>query len=168
MPSIILPDTITALNAESLPTRASGCVFDTIYYRGNDSQWAAIAKNADIRNVEIVYLYGSEGEPPVITEQPQNIAVGVGETATLTLKVKAPVDPDDTVTINWYSNTTASATGGTLFQSADGLTSSITPPTDATGNKYYYAIVTKTTDSGSEGMVVSDVATVTVLMDETK
>ncbi len=170
MPSIILPDTITALNALSLPTQASGCVFNTVYYRGSDTQWAAITKNADLTNVEIVYLYGNEGEAPVIAAQPQDVAVAKGEAATLSVTVEAPAAEDDSININWYSNTSKSSSGGTLIPgsvlSEDGLTSTITVPTDVIGNKFYYAVITKTTDSGEQGMVTSDVATVTVLMDD--
>ncbi|MBO6034350.1 MAG: hypothetical protein J6P34_00675 [Paludibacteraceae bacterium] len=39
----------------------------------------------------------------------------------------------------WYSNTTASNTGGTLIEGA--TSQSFTPPTSAAGDKYYYCVV---------------------------
>ncbi len=42
-------------------------------------------------------------------------------------------------TYQWYSNTTASNTGGSLIEGA--TSQSFTPPTSATGDKYYYCVV---------------------------
>ena len=57
--------------------------------------------------------------------------------------------------LQWYSNTIASNSGGTLISGATDSTYTYIPTTD--GTEYYYCVVTN-----SEGTVTSDVCTVTV------
>jgi len=59
-----------------------------------------------------------------------------------------------TLTYQWYSNTTASTTGGTSLGSANGAqTSSYTPQATSAGTLYYYCVVT-----GTCGTVTSTVS----------
>lgn len=60
-----------------------------------------------------------------------------------------------TPTIQWYSNTTASTTGGTLIEGE--TNSSYSPATDVAGTYYYYAVA-----SNSLGTATSNVITLTV------
>jgi len=62
-----------------------------------------------------------------------------------------------TPTYQWYSNTVASNTNGTLI--SGGTSSSYYPPTNATGSKYYYCIISL---SGSGCSVNSSVSRVIV------
>jgi len=55
------------------------------------------------------------------------------------------------LTYQWYSNTTASNTGGTSIASA--TSSSYTPPTATLGTKYYYCIVTNTSSCSATSAV---------------
>lgn len=62
-----------------------------------------------------------------------------------------------TLSYQWYSNTTASTTGGTLIPGATADTYG--PPTTVLGTTYYYVIVS---DTSCEGVATSDVVSVTV------
>ena len=73
-----------------------------------------------------------------ITEQPsttnQSVALNAAST---TLSVTATGEA--TVSYQWYSNTTANTTGGSVI--ADATSASYTPPTSAAGTFYYYCVV---------------------------
>jgi uncharacterized protein YjdB len=76
---------------------------------------------------------------PVITIQPSNIgqSVCVNNPA---LSVSANAGVGATITYQWYSNTTASTSGGTLLP---GATSSVFSPTsNEVGTKYFYVVIT--------------------------
>jgi len=78
---------------------------------------------------------------PVITAHPstgtQNICINGSAT---TLSVTAT---GSSITYQWYSNTTASNTGGTIISGA--TSASYTPPTHTAGTRYYYCYVTNAT-----------------------
>lgn len=90
---------------------------------------------------------------PTITAQPQGAAYVTGSTAT-DLSVTATASAGD-LSYQWYSNTTATNTGGTLISGA--TDPSYAPSTDVAGTFYYYCVVTD--DNGS---TPSDVATIVV------
>ncbi len=79
--------------------------------------------------------------PPTITSQPsavvQNVCIG---NASVALVVAATAGSGTITGYQWYSNTTASATGGTLIAGATSAT--FTPPTGTVGTLYYYCVVT--------------------------
>ena len=61
----------------------------------------------------------------------------------------------------WYSNTSNSNVGGTIINGA--TNSSYTPPVTATGNQYYYCVVTQAAGCSSS----SNVSTITVITNPT-
>lgn len=79
----------------------------------------------------------------IITTQPststQNICIN-GSPAALTVAATGT-----TKTYQWFSNTTASNTGGTSITGA--TATSFTPPTNVVGTRYYYCVVNSTTSS---------------------
>jgi len=102
---------------------------------------------------------------PTLTTQPtltQTICVG-GSSSPLTVALQTATGIGG-FSYQWYSNTTASNSGGTLISGATSATYS--PPTFSTaGTFYYYCIVT---DAGNGcGTVTSQVATITVVVDPT-
>jgi len=100
-------------------------------------------------------------ETPAITEQPSSGAVTAD--SDYSISVLASVSDDGTLTYQWYSNTTASNSGGTII---DGATSaSYSVPTSTIGTYYYYVVVTNTNNSvngAAAAVITSGVVTVTV------
>jgi M6 family metalloprotease-like protein len=112
-------------------------------------------------NVATVAIYFTSAVPPVIAAQPISSTVSINED--LTLSVLASVSDGGALSYQWYSNTTASNSGGTAI---DGATnSSYSVPAAVTGTFYYYVAVTNTNSSAPGAkiaIVTSDVATVVV------
>jgi hypothetical protein len=87
-----------------------------------------------------------DAQTPVITAHPQSAEYTKNATATPIL-VTANVSDDGTLTYQWYSNTNNTNTGGSVI---DGATSAnYTPPTNAVGVTYYYAVITNTNTSAN-------------------
>ncbi|MBS1684117.1 MAG: T9SS type A sorting domain-containing protein [Bacteroidetes bacterium] len=95
--------------------------------------------------------------PPAITTQPstatQSLCVGGSSTA-LTVATSA-----GSPTYQWYSNTTASNSGGTSISGA--TSASYSPPTTSAGTTYYYCQVTASSCTATSN--VSGAVTVTAL-----
>jgi hypothetical protein len=93
---------------------------------------------------------------PVITAHPSTGTQSVCQNGSATaLSVTAS---GSTPTYQWYSNTTASNSGGTLVDGA--TSSSYTPSTTTVGTLYYYCVVTNST-CGSATSRVSGAITIT-------
>ena len=102
-------------------------------------------------NLTLTYTYTINGcvktasralviSAPSITVQPSTTAQNLCLNATSTpLTVTAT---NIGITYQWYRNTTASNTGGTLISGA--TSASYTPPTNLTGTTYYYCVVSGT------------------------
>ena len=102
---------------------------------------------------------------PTLTAKPQDLNLTYGYTtgSTLGVTAAAATDADYNLSYQWYSNTTASNTGGTPIPGA--TSSSYTVPTGKTAGttEYYYCAVTAArTDNGQTATAESAVATVTV------
>ncbi|MCD7947267.1 MAG: DUF6273 domain-containing protein [Oscillospiraceae bacterium] len=83
---------------------------------------------------------GVDAETPNITSGPQNATYTQNDTPA-DLTVTAGVSDGGTLSYQWYSNTTNSATGSTAVGTDS---SSYTPSTGAVGTLYYYVEVTNT------------------------
>lgn len=93
---------------------------------------------------------------PVITAQPQSQTLCQNATpSALTMAVTGSGTP----TFQWYVNTTASTTGGTLIPGA--TSSNYSPPTTNIGTLYYYAVASLPT--GGCASLTSQIATITVV-----
>ena len=97
---------------------------------------------------------------PVINTQPSTTAQSVClNAATTALSVSASSPNGSAITYQWYSNTSASNTGGTAIGGA--TSSSYTPPNNVVGTKYYYVICTNnqgsTTSNVSAGITINAV-----------
>ena len=99
---------------------------------------------------------------PAITTQPAaNPAVSVGDP--ITLRVVATSPDGGGLTYQWYSNATASNTGGVAIEGATG--SSFDPDTETADVYYYYVVVTNNFRNGEELVgtpLASNVCTLTV------
>jgi quinol monooxygenase YgiN len=84
-----------------------------------------------------------DAETPVISGQPQDGAVNIGDS--ITLKVTSSVSDDGTMSYQWYRNTENSNSGGTAISGA--ISASYSAPTDAVGKVYYYCVVINTNDT---------------------
>ena len=98
-----------------------------------------------------LYAQYSELAVPTISIDADKTTAAKNESVTLT----ATVDGAPAPTIQWYQNTTATATGGTAISGATNTTYS--PSTATQGTYYFYAVA-----SNSQGDVASNVITLTV------
>ncbi|WP_261303308.1 S-layer homology domain-containing protein [Paenibacillus andongensis] len=141
---------ITATVASPNPSTFTITVVHVDQYDPNNSN------NAGAINVLV------NAATPNIGTQPQNQTVTVGDSSP-SLSVSATVGDGGALSYQWYSNTTNSASGGTLISSATSAT--YAAPTATVGTTYYYVIVTNT-NNGVTGMntatVASNAAEVTV------
>lgn len=105
-------------------------------------------------------LYGFSmrpGRPKITSSSLSGAEYAQGASATpLSVTATKLVSSGTSLSYQWYSNTTASNTGGTII---DGATSaSYTPPTTSAGTTYYYCVVSETgcnsTTSSVSGAIV--------------
>jgi hypothetical protein len=101
-----------------------------------------------------------DAQTPAITAHPQSATYAVSETA-MALSVTASVADGGTLSYQWYSNIINSTVGGAAIGAS---LASYTPPTDAQGTTYYYAVVTNT-NAGAD-ITGSQTATATSLVAE--
>ncbi|MDR0304784.1 MAG: C10 family peptidase [Chitinispirillales bacterium] len=102
-----------------------------------------------------------DAQEPTISVQPLDTAVIVGEN--YALSVSASVTDGGTLSYQWFSNTSASNSGGAVI--IDETDSCINVPADILGTYYYYVEVTNTNDYATVNKTVtttSDAAAVTV------
>ena len=127
----------------------------------NNFDWGTASNSISITTAQYV-----NAQVPTISTQPQDAAVTTGAAgATHNLSVVAGATDGGTLTYQWYSNTSASNTGGTAISGQ--VADSYDAPIDVAGTFYYYVVITNTiTDNGDGGNktaeMVSDVATVEV------
>ena len=88
-------------------------------------------------------FYRVNAAAPVISGQPSDKTVNVGDTAELSVIATAT----GTLSYQWYSNTSSSNTEGSAIEEAK--SASYSAPTSAAGTTYYYCVVTNTDDSVS-------------------
>ena len=98
-----------------------------------------------------------ESSAITISTQPTSPAAMTYGTISGSLTVAGTASNNNTVSYQWYKNTTNSATGGTIIPGA--TSASYTIPTDLNAGTYYYYCVLKATDCDDKA---SNVATVTV------
>ncbi|MDY6399637.1 MAG: pectate lyase-like adhesive domain-containing protein [Synergistales bacterium] len=98
---------------------------------------------------------------PSVTVSPDKLSLDKGATSGNTLTATMTISPDTTFTpsYQWYSNTTASTSGGTAISSATSAT--YTVPTDTTGT-FYYFVIAATTLSDASITAASNIVTVTI------
>ncbi len=112
---------------------------------------------SDIVSVAVNAL--TDAPAPVIVEQPQNRTVNIGGTVQLSVAATG----SGVLSYQWYSNTVASASGGTLIQNSSGSAMQISA--NAAGTTYYYCVITNTdnTKTGTKtASITSNLAWVTV------
>jgi len=101
---------------------------------------------------------------PTITTQPAGLSLTYGFTTGNTLTAQATADSGTAYTLSyqWYSNTSATNSGGTLISGATSASYAV-PTGTAAGTYYYYCVVTATrSDNGQTASTASNAATVTV------
>jgi len=92
---------------------------------------------------------------PTINTQPLGFTECFNGTQSLSIAASG-----SSLTYQWYSNTSASTTGGTSLGSANGAqTATYTPTSSSAGTTYYYCVVTESNACST----TSNVVTVTVL-----
>ncbi len=133
-----------ATNASYTPNTS---VAGTTYYfcKVTDSNGSVYSNIAKI-------TVAAAAAPAFTSVTPSATTVGKGDATTIT----AVVTGNPTPTIQWYSNTTATNTGGTEIDGATDLVLNLTNTT--AGTFYYYAVATN-----ASGSATSAVQTITVL-----
>jgi hypothetical protein len=113
----------------------------------------------DLRSAGI-YLLGDplpSAAAPVIVADPGDHSVSVG--AVLTLAFLVAIQDDGVLTYQWYSNTSASTSGGTAIEGATGEHYAV--DTTTAGTWYFYCVATNHLNN-TEAAVTSEAATVTI------
>jgi hypothetical protein len=138
----------------------------TLYYYvvvTNTKNGATAKDTSNVATVTVSATPVVNAATPSITTQPADSTVTQGISAKLT--VEALSTDGGTLSYQWYSNTFAGNTNGTVIPGATADTYD-TPTNLSVGNHYYYVVVTNT-DTGVNGLttasVTSSVATVTVV-----
>ena len=145
---------------------ASTASAGTVYYyvivkNTNSSATGATTATVTSQTAKVTVLALVNAATPSITEQPSDVTVSIGGSASL--GVEASVSDSGTLSYQWYSNTTNSNSGGTLLSGATGTTYEAS--TASAGTVYYYVVVTNTNNSATGAttvIVISQVAKLTV------
>jgi uncharacterized protein YodC (DUF2158 family) len=132
------------------------CVITNTDATATGNQTATITSDAVTVTVNAL----TNAEIPNITNQPSDIVITVGGTATLSVTASVP---RGTLSYQWYESTSKTNSGGTLIAGATSAT--YIPPTDTMGVRYYYCVITNTdtTATGNQtATITSNAVTVTV------
>ena len=144
--------TVSAIDyADPIAMQTSANVLTFTYDGGADE---AVVTLSAAEYDSIVVRHVPSGMPTFVKNLDDNYYVEVGKSVTLS------VDVTSNTTLQWYKNTKASNTGGTLIEGATGEELTVTRSTD--GTEYYYLTVTN-----SYGTVVSTCARVDYVSYET-
>ena len=129
--------TVTSVSGKTRNVSAPGTYYIRSY-KASETCWSA----ASSVTVAAEDFY-TPSETPNITVQPSSgsATYDKGDAATA-LSVTASVSDGGTLSYQWYSNTTATNSGGTLISGAESDT--YTPSTATAGTLYYYCVVTNT------------------------
>jgi|GEM_PF-7079161 len=99
-------------------------------------------------------------QKPNILGQPQNATVNIGGTVNLT--VNASITDGGALSYQWYSNTVNNNSGGTIISGA--TSASYSAPTNATGTKYYYVVITNTNNGVSGTKTATATSSVAIVV----
>lgn len=110
--------------------------------------------NAKAVDATITVLAPASAAPTISAHPSTADVLYIKDAAATALSVTA--SGSGTVTYQWYSNTTASNTDGTILENC--TTATCTPSTAATGKLYYYCEVTNTETSKSPTTIKSNVS----------
>ena len=150
--TITIPASVTSIGADAF----KGCTaLTTVTIEGNPTIAAGAFPNGVTVNLP-------PATAPTITTQPTDLNLTEGYESGNVLTVAASTVEGQTLSYQWYSNTTKSTTGGTAID--DATKANYTVPTEKTaGTYYYYCLVTATmSPNGQTANATSDVATVTI------
>lgn len=143
--------TATTESGATKNVSAAGTYYIRSYHASEDC-WSA----AQSVTVEAEDFY-TPCETPTITAQPNSSAATYDRgDAAAALSVTASVGDGGTLSYQWYSNTTATNSGGILISGA--TSSSYTPSTTTAGTLYYYCVVTNSLASHSSVSATSNVS----------
>lgn len=161
----IIADATSATYAPESVLTAEG-VYHFVVIVTNTNDKATGVKTAIIESdyVQITMSDHSNAEMPNITEHPHgNTYIWASNMDIALLTVEATVSDGGTLSYQWYSNTTAANSGGTLLHEATGA--SYKPTFSTYGVFYYYVTVINTNNGAShdkEKSLDSSVATITI------
>jgi hypothetical protein len=159
MPAAILLDDIEGPSSGAV---AAAAIHGAV--RNNKAVFAngapATMDVADDLRVAGIYLLGDplpSAAAPVIVADLSNKSVTAGDALTLSFLVAA--QDEGVVTRQWFTNTSASASGGTAIPGATG--ENYTVDTTSTGTKYFYCVATNRLNN-TEAAVSSAACTVVI------
>ena len=152
MTSITIPASVTSIGADAF----KGCTsLTSVTIEGNPT----IADGAFPSGVTVNL---PPATAPTITTQPTDLNLTEGYESNNVLTVAASTVEGQTLSYQWFSNTTNSTSGGTAID--DATSADYTVPAGKTaGLYYYYCVVTATmSPNGQTATATSDVATITI------
>lgn len=151
---------VEAANSAGAPVFGTG---DTFTFADGDILYIQVtAANRADKNIYKILIENDRAQRPEITAQPSNASFEKDQTDVSPLSITAT--GTGSLSYQWYSNTENSSAGGTLVTGATGA--EFTPPVNALGKVYYYAVVTNTdTNVGGQqtASVTSETARVWVV-----
>jgi len=143
-----------------------------LYAHGSAESSPVEIKGGKITNIKILLYDAHNARIPAISLQPIDTTLTQNGFGSLTIGVLPPTD-GGSLSYQWYSNTTASNSGGTPLDTSIEITNNgsqtevYSPDTSTLGTYYFYVVVTNTNSSApgnKNSAVVSNVATVKVII----
>jgi hypothetical protein len=143
----------------TVPTTTNGTFYYFVTVTNTESGKAPVSVNSNVATIVVkdasaTPTFAANGNLSTSSED-------VANSATKTLTVTPAVVTGQILTYQWYSNTTASTTGGTAVPSG-GTGATYTVPTGTNGTYYYFVTVTNTESGKAPVSVNSNVATIVV------
>jgi hypothetical protein len=167
LPASYTTEKPAAILLEDIKEATSGAVAEAVIHgavRNNKTVFAngapATADAADDLRTAGIYLLGDpipSALAPVIVADLSNKSVTVGDALTLSFLVAA--QDEGVITRQWYSNSSASTSGGTPIEGATGENYAVN--TAAAGTKYFYCVATNRLNN-TEAAVTSAACTVVI------
>ena len=147
----------TLLNGQTnssinVPTSAGGIFYHYVVVTNTQSEINVTTTS----NVSTTMV--NPGMPTIIT-QSMNCVVDFGESCNLSITAELPAT-GGVLSYQWYRNTSANTTGGTIISGA--TSSSYNVPTSVTAGVYYYYVEITNAQGGRTVMNASNIGTVTI------
>lgn len=143
----------------SPPTTTASTLYYYCVVTNTDAAVTSTAARSVTSSIATVTVNALSTTAPLITAQPSPVTVYAGSASQLSVSAAA----SGTLSYQWYSNTTGTATNATPVAGA--TKPSFTVPTGTEGTVYYYCVLTNTVSGGSNAgdyTAASDIVPVAV------
>ena len=144
-------------------TDPSGAIADpTNYFRSNRSEWGITLVTTPNSFVWGEACLVDAAVAPEITTEPSDLNLTYGAKTGNILAVEATAAEEHSLSYQWYSSETESTEDGAPIDGETNVLYTI-PEDESVGTKYYYCIVTATSNIGTKATATSRAAKVTII-----